>query len=371
MAESLRILQINSSEGWSGGQYQVFLLAKGLWERGHHVVIVCPPNSVLAEKASKEGLIVEPVPMRGQWDLRAVMRIREIMKRHRIQVINTHKPNPHTLALLAAIALQIPVVVATRRVSFPLRKHPFRWVKWVASVNKIIAVAKSVEKSLIQSGVPSSKVVTIYGGIDLKRFRPAVPDPALRQELGLDDRTWVVGKVAEYRPWKGYPVFLEAARMILKEEPHVRFFAIGRRSDHGDEMDALARRLGIEKQITFTGFRDDVERFYPLMDVSVNCSTAGEGLPGVLRESMAMECPVVASDVGGNRELVINGETGLLVPPKDPAALAQAILRLLRDREWARELARRGRDYVNQNFSVESMVTQTEALYQSLLEKAV
>jgi glycosyltransferase involved in cell wall biosynthesis len=367
MNRPLRILQINSGEGWSGGQYQVLLLSKGLQERGHHVVVVSPPRSALSEKASKEGLRVEPVPMRGQWDLKAVLRLRRIMKRHRIEILNTHKPKPHTLALMAAITAQVPVVVATRRVSFPLRRHPFRWAKWVAGVDKIIAVARSVEESLIRSGVPAEKVVTIYGAIDLKRFRPASPDPALRKELGIDDQTWIVGKVADYRPWKGYGVFLEAASMILKEEPRVRFLAIGGRSDYFSEMQTQARRLSIEKQVTFTGFRDDVERFYPLMNVSVNCATAGEGLPGVLRESLAMEIPVVAADVGGNREVVIDGRTGRLIPARDPAALARAILDLLRNRETARRFGRQGRNFVEKHFSIEAMVTQTEALYQNLL----
>ncbi|MEK6684040.1 MAG: glycosyltransferase [Nitrospirota bacterium] len=367
MNRPLRILQINSGGGWSGGQYQVLLLSKGLAERGHHVVVVTPPRSALAEKASKAGLIVEPVPMRGQWDLSAVLRLREVMKRHRIQILNTHKPKPHTLALMAAMTSQAPVVVATRRVSFPLRRHPFRWVKWVAGVDKIIAVAKSVEESLIHSNVPAGKIVTIYGAIDLKRFRPASPDPALRKELGIDESAWVVGKVAAHRPWKGYSVFLEAASTILKEEPRVRFLAIGGKSDYYDETLRLARRFSIEKQVIFTGFRDDVERFYPLMNVSVNCSTAGEGLPGVLRESLAMEVPVVATDVGGNREVVMDGQTGRLVPPNDPATLARAILSLLRDRGTARRLGRQGRSLVEERFSIEAMVTRTEALYQSLL----
>ena len=155
--------------------------------------------------------------------------------------------------------------------------------------------------------------------------------------------------------------------MILKEAPRVRFLAIGGKSDYYDEMLRLARRFSIEKQVIFTGFRDDVERFYPLMNVSVNCSTAGEGLPGVLRESLAMEVPVVATDVGGNREVVMDGQTGRLIPSNDPAALARAILSLLRDRETARRLGRQGRSLVEERFSIEAMVTQTETLYQSLL----
>ena len=365
----MNILEINSGTGWSGGQYQVLLLSRGLRERGHHVVVACPPGSALAEKASKEGLSVEPVRMRGEWDLKAVHDLYRIMRRHRIEVVNTHKPKPHTLALLAAFLARVPVVVATRRVSFPLRRHLFRWLKWVGGVNKIIAVAKKVKEGLVRSGVPEEKVVTIYGAIDTKRFHPGAADASIRHEFGLDEQTPVVGKVADYRSWKGYEVFLEAAALILSENPQVRFFAIGKETGYYAQMQNTARRLGIERQVVFTGFREDVERFYRVMSVSVNCATAGEGLPGVLRESLAMEVPVVATDVGGSREVVADGETGFLVPPRDPKALAQAILRLLRDPKLRTTMGRNGRKRVEERFSVEAMVTRTEALYQEALNE--
>ncbi|HEY5649449.1 MAG TPA: glycosyltransferase [Nitrospiria bacterium] len=366
MDEGLRVLQVNSGDGWSGGQYQVLMLSKGLRDRGHHVVVACPPGSALAEKGAREGLIVEPISMRGQWDIGAVIRFREVMKRHRIQVLNTHKPKPHTLALMAAFFLQVPVVVATRRVSFPLRRHPFTRLKWVGGVDRIIAVAESVRETLIGSGVPKDHVETIYGAIDTERFHPRDPDPALKTELKIPEGMFIVGKVAAFRPWKGYSFFLEAAALVLKEEPNVRFLCIGEDSDHGREMKEKARRLGIEENVTFTGYRDDVERFYPLLNVSVNCATGGEGLPGVLRESMAMAVPVVATDTGGNRELIHDGETGILIPPEDARALAQAILRLIRNPEEARDLGEKGRGFMEGRFSIQAMVSKTEAVYREI-----
>jgi glycosyltransferase involved in cell wall biosynthesis len=236
-------------------------------------------------------------------------------------------------------------------------------LKWVWWVDKIIAVAKRIEEGLVRSGVPADKVVTIHGAIDLKRFQPGAPDPAMRREFGLSEDMPVVGKVAGYRPWKGYKVFLEAAAAVLAEEPKVRFFAIGGETSYYEKMLATARRLGIERQVVFTGFREDVERFYPLMTLSVNCATAGEGIPGVLRESLAMGIPVVATDVGGNREVVVDGETGLLIPPGDSKALNGAILRLLRDPALARTLAENGQRRVKGRFSIEAMVEGTEAVY--------
>ena len=372
----MNILQVNSGTGWAGGQYQILLLSRGLRKRGHHVVVSSPPKSTLAEKAARDGIPVELVSMRGQWDLSAVYKLYQIIKRHSIQIVNTDSPTSHTLALMAVLlekrigmlsSGRLPVLVATRRVSFKLRRHPFRWLKWVWGVDKIIAVAKNVGQSLIQSGVPGEKVVTIHGGIDLERFHPVAADSRIRQEFGLDEDTPIVGKVGDYRRWKGHETFLKAAALILAENPEVRFFVIGNKSGCYPVILDLARRLGIERHVVFTGFREDVERFYPLMTVSVNCATEGEGIPGVLRESLAMEVPVVATDAGGNRELVVDGETGFLVPPRDPKALARAILRLLRDPERCRTIGRNGRKWVEERFSVDAMVTQTEALYQEAL----
>jgi glycosyltransferase involved in cell wall biosynthesis len=372
----MNILQVNSGMGWSGGQYQILLLSRGLRKRGHHVVVACPKETALAEKAALNGIPAEPVSMRGQWDLSAVYKLYRVIKRHGIQIVNTDSPTSHTLALMAVLLAKrigmlssgrLPVLVATRRVSFPLRRHPFRWIKWVWGVDRFIAVAKNVRRSLIQSGVSEKKVVTIYGGVDHERFCPAAASSEARQELGLDDDALVVGKVGDYRRWKGHETFLKAAGLILAENPKVRFLVIGDKSGCYPAILDLARRLGIERYVLFAGFREDVERFYPIMTVSVNCATEGEGIPGVLRESLAMEIPVVATDVGGNNELVINGKTGFLIPPHDPKVLAQAILRLLRDPKQCRTIGQNGCKWVKERFSVDAMVTQTEVLYQEAL----
>lgn len=367
---ALRILQINSSRGWSGGQYQVLLLCRGLRQRGHHVVLVCPPGAELASRAAAEGIPVEPVEMRGQWDLAAIARLVGILKRHRIELINSHKPLPHTLAWIAARLAATPALVATRRVSFPLRRHPFRTLKWSAGVAGLIAVARSVEQSLIDSGIPAGKVRTIYGAIDLERFSPRAPDQALRRELGFAPQHLVVGKVGDYRYWKGYGVFIEAAARVRAAEPRARFLAIGAESDDHANMIAKIRALDLEKAFTLTGFRRDVERFYSLMALSVNAATAGEGLPGVLRESLAMGVPVVATRVSGSPEVVADGENGLLVPPNDAAALAEAILKLLADPGLRQRMGEAGRRSVETRFSLPTMIDQTEAFYGECLARA-
>jgi len=365
--KTLKILQINSGIGWSGSHHQIYLLSRGLSERGHEVTIVCEPESHLMEKAQAVGLKTAPLRMRGQWDLKAVWQLRRYIKERQIQIINTHKPLAHTLAVLAARWTGLPVV-ATRRVSFPLRRHPFLKWKWDRAVAALIAVSRGTAESLIASGVSPKKVVTIYSAVDLDRFHPNVSGENIRREFGLSPDTPVVGQVADLRPYKGYGVLIEAAAIVLKEMPNVHFFCVGRKSP--EEYEGLARqidRLGLAQRITFTGFRKDVEAFYATMSVCVNCTTIGEGLPGSLREALAMRVPVIGSDVSGNQELAIPDRTGMLVPPKDPKALAEAILELLRDPARRSKMGFEGRRFMEDEFSVQTMVDRTESLYLSLV----
>ena len=137
-------------------------------ERGHEVTLVGEPGSQMMEKALAAGLRVAPIRMRGQLDLRAVWQIRKWIKERRIEIVNTHKPLPHTLAVLAA-GWTGTIIVATRGVSFPLRRHLFRRWKWNLAVAGLIAVSKGAADSLIASGIPEKKVVTIFNAVDLDR----------------------------------------------------------------------------------------------------------------------------------------------------------------------------------------------------------
>lgn len=364
----LRILQINSGIGWSGSHHQVYLLSRGLAERGHEVTIVCEPESHLMERARAVGLGTAPLHMRGQWDLSAVWKLRRWIEDRRIEIINTHKPLAHTLAVLAA-GWSGPPLVATRRVSFPLKRHPFKKWKWDRAVAALIAVSRGAAETLMASGISTKKVVTIYSAVDLERFHPDVSGEAVRKEFGLSPDTPVVGQVADLRPYKGYGVLIEAAALVIKKIPDVRFFCIGRKD--AEAYGGLAGRidsLGIAQNVIFTGFRKDVEGFYATMSVCVNSTTMAEGLPGSLREALAMGVPVIGSDVKGNRELVIPDRTGVLVPPGDPRALAGAILELLNDPARRSKMGLEGSRWMESEFSVDTMVNRTEALYLKLVE---
>src|SRR5439155_23841531 len=196
-----------------------------------------------------------------------------------------------------------------------------------------------------------------------------------REQLELPQRTPVIAVLARLVPFKGIQYFLEAAALIASRVPESRFLVIGDAHPGDDgrayrqQLERYADRLGLSQRLVFTGFRLDVPELLSEVTVSVRPCVSSEGLSNALLESMAAGVPVVATRVGGNPEVVQDGRTGLLVPPRDPHALANAISRLLEDPGLARRFGRAGRDRVAEHFSIEQMVSKTERLYLGLLER--
>lgn len=365
----MRILQVNSSTGWSGGQAQVLFLAKGLKERGHDVWIACPKNSALAKKAEFLGISVEPVRMKSEADIFSVMSLYKMMKKHNIQIVNAHKPLPFTLSSIAASLAKVPVMVFSRRVSFELGRNPISRLKWkIFKLDGIIAVSQKIKDELVRFGYPQEMVELIYSATDTERFNPKVDGSRIRAELNLPKEAKLVTKVANHFEWKGHMVFIEAAKKISDERADIFFLAVGNQTDFTKDMLHKVKELGLQNRFFIWGYREDIPEIIAASDVCVNASIMGEGLAGVLRESLAMKVPVVSTSVGGNPELVIHEKTGLLVNPKSPESLKSSILKLLDDREYAKSLAEEGYKMVTEKFSIDAMVEKTIAFYSKLLK---
>ena len=364
----MNILQVNAATSWGGVEHHMILLSRGLRKQEHHVVIACSPNSPLIGVAGRERIPVVPVQMRGQLDLRAVMKLRGLIRQLRIDIVNTHGPLAHTLTWLASMGLNVRIV-ATRHVTFPLRRHPFRKMKWVHGVNRMIAVCGAVVDSLVASKIPPELITVIYCPLDSDRFHSGISGKKVREEFGLGLHTPVVGQVAELRSWKGFDDFIRAAELILKEMPDSHFLIVGRKTSLYDELVRLAQDLGVMDRIHFTGFRSDIEKCYAAMTVCVNSSTRGEAAPYALKEPLAMGVPVVATRIGGNAEVVSQDQTGFLVPPRNPRVMADAVLRLLKDRDLRERMGHEGQQDVKKRFSLDAAVARTEAVYQDALKE--
>jgi glycosyltransferase involved in cell wall biosynthesis len=260
---------------------------------------------------------------------------------------------------------RIPALVANRGVSFPIGR--LRALKYRYRTDAVVAVSESVRQQLLVSGVPASKLVTIHGGVDIERFHPGVDGEGVREELQIPPAALVITKVAHVREWKGYEVFLQAAAIVAAAEPRAIFVGVGRGTGETPELDRLVRQLRLDDRVRWAGFRDDLPPMLAAADLCVHAATAGEGVTGAVREALAMAKPVVVTDVGGNRELVIADETGLLVPPNDPQRLAAGILALLRSPARAQALGRAGRRLVERQWSHDAKAEQVEQLYRKIL----
>ncbi len=364
----MRILQVNSARGWSGGQAQVLFLTRGLLERGHEVIVACPAESELAKRSSACGIPVEPVPMRSEADIPSVVRLYRLMRKHRIQIVNAHKPQPFTLASPAASLARVPVVVYSRRVSFPLGRNIISRWKWRSfKLDGIVAVSQRIRDELIEFGYPPDRIEVIYSATDTDRFAPGVDGSGIRAELDLPEGARLITKVANHLEWKGHFVFMDAAERICRLRDDVYFLVVGNETSFTSRMRERLERSDMKGRFFIWGYREDVPEIIAASNITVNASVAGEGLAGVLRESLAMKVPVISTKVGGNPELVEHERTGLLVDSDDAEALADAIVRLLDDAELAASLAQAGHELVSKRFSIDAMVSQTEAFYERLL----
>ncbi|MBI3329385.1 MAG: glycosyltransferase family 4 protein [Nitrospinae bacterium] len=363
----LSIIQLNRHGPGGGGSEQAFHLARALQRRGHRVLFVTTPDERWRKRCDAAGLPLACLPMHSRFNLVMAARLAALIRREGAQVVHAHKGREQALAFWASCCTRIPVLVANRGVSFPvgrLRALKYRW-----RTDAVVAVSEAVHRELLASGVPPSKVITIYGGVDVQRFHPGVNGAGIREELGIPSAAQLVTKVAHHRSWKGYEVFLQAAAIVSRVVPTAFFLGVGKGTDGSPQLDSLVQRLGLRERVRWAGFREDLPQILAASDLCVHAATTGEGLTGAVREALAMAKPVVVTDVGGNRELIIDGETGRLVPPHDPERLAEGMVALLQAPQDAAAMGWAGRQIVERRFSHDAKAERMEQLYLGILRR--
>jgi len=300
-------------------------------------------------------------------------RLTRHIRRRRIQIVHAYNFYGNVFATPPA-RLVAPVVIASIRDRAPylttMQKRVQRYACQFADC--ILVNADAVKDWLIGDGYNASKIAVIRNGVDLARFDNLPARSNVRRELGLADDTPLVGVVSRLTRLKGLEDFLEAAAIVRSRVPAAHFLVVGETNpmdrDYLRELQAHAARCGVAEHVTFTGIRSDVPAVLASFTVSVMPSL-NEALSNVVLESMAAGAPTVATRVGGTPEAVVDGITGILVPPADSAALADAIVHLLSNPQLAAHLGCAARARIADHFSVRRMVRATEDLYTDLLER--
>jgi glycosyltransferase involved in cell wall biosynthesis len=307
--------------------------------------------------------------------LRQQMKFARHVAQRRVDIVHAYNFYGNLFAIPPARLAGAPVVIASIRdlgpYLTPLQKRVQRYVCRLADC--VVVNADAVRTWLVGEGYDAERIVVIRNGVDLTRFRePSQPD-RVRRELELPHGVPLVAVVSRLTRMKGLEQFLEAAAVVGRRSTEARFLVIGETPPHDpeylDELKRLAARVGIGDRVIFTGLRSDVPTLLAGVDVAVMPSL-NESLSNALLESMAAGAPVVATRVGGTPEALVDGETGLLVPPADIASLAGAVTSLLEAPALATRLGRAARQSIADRFSVERMTETTERLYCQLLTRA-
>jgi len=372
----LRVLRIVPSLEMGGVENTLLSLLPRLNKDKYRVSVCCLYRADdLAKEAEKQKIPLLTLKMRPRLDLdlkylRGISQLIKFLKQEKIDIVHTHLYKANTPGRIAAILARVPIIIANEHsVDFWKTGGQRAIDKFLSKfTDKIIVVSEAVKEFCTQEvGLPKDKVTVLYNGVDLQKFLPEVDINKKKEELNLPSDSKVVGIIGRLQQIKGHQFFLKAAKIVSGEFPSACFLVIGEGSLR-DELEEMADKLNLGDKVIFTGQRDDVPQILPLLDVSV-LSSLREGFSITILESMASGIPVVATDVGGNRELVEEGKTGHLVPARDTESLAGAMIRILKDESLAKRMVERARERVKL-FSINRMAKETESIYDELIRQA-
>ena len=355
----LTILTAITPSRYSGAERVAVYLAEGLQRRGHRGVFALKHNEQLLQELEQRGIEAHALPIAGKGNLLAPFLLAWLAQSIGADLIHTHLS---TASLWGAVAGKIAGIPTFASV------HALNIKTCYVYSDMLATCSEGVRQHMIKQGIPGERIEVMYNGINPHQFEEIPAERAVRDELGLPYDAPVIGEVAHLSPRKGQAVLLDAVAILVRRWPKLVCLLIG----EGEDRDALQARiaeLGLSENVRLMGYRPDARKLMQAMDVVVLPSVAIEGLGIVLIEAAFLGKPTVGSAAPGIREAVVDGQTGLLVPPSDPEALAGAIAEVISNPELAVEMGQRGRGRAQRKFSLDGMVTRAEELYRKLLRE--
>ena len=332
---------------WAGGEVHVVLLCNELRALGETVILCCRPGTPIDQKAREANIPILNLPLSGSLDFKSAWQLAKYCRENSIDIIHAHTGRDYWLATWTKFFYPKLKLIITRHICCPLRNSAIH--QWAyQKVDKLIAVSQAVKSCI--TNLPSSKITLIYNGIDLERFSTA--------QSGKEAK--IIGMVGRVNPIKGHETLIKGIPEIRAKFPETVFVVIG----GGDYITTLK---SISNDVIFLGMRSNVPELMKDLDVFVLASW-DEPFGLVTVEAMAAGIPIVATNTGGTLEIIINEETGLLIPPKDASKLAQAIIRMLTDAELSKRV--RTNEVIRaKSFSIKEMTINIREIYYEVLAK--
>ena len=365
----LTIVQVASNlDSWGGLEIHLLQLGVQLRDRGHRVIIAGRPGRFVLARAEALGLETFEATVRRQSDWTDFGHYREFFRREKVDVIHAHNQEDALVPAAAARLAGVPASFLTWHLPFPFRKRTRGRLILALLHRRLIAISNSVREMHLQHGVDAKKMEVIHHGTDVEAFQRLTGDvPALRGSLGLMPKDIAIGIIGRVAPEKGHRDLFEALRLL--EKSRLRIVVVG----DGPDLEKLKREAaenGLSSRVIFTGFRNDVNNVIAAVDIVAVPSVWPEPCSAVVQQGMALGKPVVGTRTGGTPEMIVDGETGLLVPVGDVSALAAVLTCLSETPELRKKMGTAGRRRVEAHFTLRGMTDKVEALYRRELEQA-
>ena len=370
----IKVLHVIGGGEFGGAEQHLLTLMKHVDPLEFELHAACFFSRPLAPQVINEGFPAHVFPMRNKFDLSPIKEMASLLKREDFCIIHTHGVRANLIGRLAAKRARVGRVVTTVHsvLDFDYPRRTDRFINRLCEnltrkiTSRFITVSEMLEEHLAAEGISENKITTVYNGLELERYNPQIPGQSVREELGIGADKTLMGIIARLHPVKGHECLFKAMARVISSVPDLVLLVVGSGNER-QRLEKAAEDLGLGDKVIFTGFRSDIPDVIAALDFMV-LSSHSEGLGIIVMEAMAMQKPVLATNVGGIPEIVTPGKDGLLVAPGDPEALAEGIRILVEDRELAVRLGLSARKTVENRFSAKEMGAKTALLYKQLID---
>jgi glycosyltransferase involved in cell wall biosynthesis len=357
------ILHLNTADTWRGGERQTLYLADGLKAKKIPQIIVGQPNSEL-EKRSSENHKFIPHKMRGEWDLKSVLGLIDIIKDNNVRLLHAHTAKAHTIALLAKFIYPNFYLVVSRRVDFHIGNNIFSKKKYTSPlIDMFLTVSNKIKEILIEDGINPEKIITVYSGIDPKRFSKKKNISYLKKEFSITSKTIVLGNIAALVDHKDQETLIKAIA-LLPGNLKFKLLIVGE-GELETKLKQLSSDLGLQDKITFTGFRNDIPEILNLLDIFTMTSKE-EGLGTSILDAMINQLPMVVTDGGGIPEMIEHKKGGFVAEVKNIIQIYEYLLELINNPALRKEFGMYNGKAVKR-FFIDTTINKTIYAYSSLL----
>lgn len=361
------ILYLSTSSGPGGAERVISNLATSLDPERYRAILCLFRPGWIQERSESRGVRTYIIPTHGMTDWRWALQFKRLLRQEQVDVIHAHEFDANVQGAFVATLSGIPLIATVHGKNYFWEKFRRRLAyRWVSRRATMVAVSENLKQFIVEKvGASPDRIKVVYNGVDAPKQCDPAEVNACRKELGLPENNQIVGVVGNLYPVKGHQYLIEGIPAVLQKCSNTSFVFAGR-GDLETTLKEQVHRLGLEARVHFLGLRQDISRILALLDVFVLPSLS-EGLSMAILEAMIAGKPVVATQVGGNPELVLDGETGFLVPPRDSQALASSVAMLLMSKQRAIQFGERGKRRAEGQFSLNSMVRTYQTLYDERL----